>query len=343
MSLLCAAWYHRMMRIHRELFGVTAGHPAQAPSDVWGYTLDVGPDLCVTVWTYGATLVEVRVPDRRGHRDNVVLRLADLAGYQDPGHTAYLGAVLGRFCRSVSQGRFRLDGHAYQLSRNAGRHHIHGGAPGFDRFNWDAEAGRDGDALVVRLRLARPAGDQGYPGALTAEVGYRAEPAGRLVIDYRATTTASTIVSLTNHAFWRLGGEPAVDRHVLAVNATRMVALDGEFLPHPGPPVPVRGGRFDFRQPRPIGDTALDTFFALDDPAWAARVSHPDSGRSLRISTDQPGVGIYSGDHLPAPRAGLCLQPSAWPDAPNRPDFPACRLDPGQTYRHRSSYERTVD
>jgi len=327
------------MEIRREIVGTAAAAAGQPSTEVSGYTLDTGAGLAVTVWTYGATLVQVRLPDRTGQVANVTRRLPDLAAYQDRGRNPYLGAVLGRFCRCVSGGRFLLDGVEHALDRNDGRHQIHGGPAGFDRFVWDAEAARDGDALAVRLRLRRPDGDQGYPGAVSAQVTYTVSADWRLTLEYRAQATASTVVGLTSHAFWNLAGGGSIDGHRLAINASRRVPLDAELIPLPGPPAAVGGGPLDYRAARALGSARLDDFFVLDYPAWAAELADPVSGRSMRIITDQRGLGVYSGDGLEPARTGLSLQASAWPDAPNRADYPSCRLDPGQVYRQRTMHE----
>jgi aldose 1-epimerase len=327
------------MRIRRATVGRTAGHASQPARTVEAYTVDSGAGLAITVWTHGATLVEVLVPDRTGRRTNVVLRLDDLGAYQDRARNPYLGAVLGRYCRCVSGGRFALDGLRYDLDRNDGPHHFHGGSIGFDRLVWAADAGLDGGAGEVRLRLLSPDGDQGYPGALSAEMTYRVDSPNRLTLQYRATTTAATIVGLTNHAFWNLAGGGPVDGHRLAVNAARYVAFDADLIPVDGPPGSVSATRLDFRQARVLGADQLDNFLILDDPTWAAELVDPASGRVMSVTTDQPGLGVYSGDGLPEPRTGICLQTSAWPDAPNRADYPSVRLAPGETYEHRTIHE----
>jgi aldose 1-epimerase len=330
------------IRIQRENVGQTAGHASQAAMAVDGYTVDSEAGLAVTVWTYGATLVEVLVPDRTGRRTNVVLRLPDLGAYEDRSRNPYLGAVLGRYCRCVSDGRLVLNGIRYNLDRNDGRHHFHGGSIGFDRLVWDADAGLDGGAGEIRLRLLNADGEQGYPGELSVEVTYRVESPNRLVLDYRATTTADTVVGLTNHAFWNLAGGGRIDDHRLAVNAVRYLRFDADLIPVDGPPASVVGTPLDFRQSRSIGTDRLDNFLVLDDSAWAAELVDPSSGRVMAVTTDQPGLGVYSGDGLPEPRTGLSLQTSAWPDAPNRADYPPVRLSPGEVYVHRTVHEFTV-
>jgi len=299
------------------------------------YTMDTGTGFVVTVWTYGASLLGVTVPDRFGRLANVVRRLPSLAAHR---RVPYVGSTMGRYCRCVSGARFSLDGKEYSLDRNDGPHHLHGGSVGFDRHVWEAETGSDSGWLFVRLRLESPDGDQGYPGAVTVETVYRAHPSGRLVIEFSATTSASTLIGLTNHAFWNLAGDGTVDGHRLAINASRFIPFDGNLIPLPGPPAPVDA--LDHRSERDVG--VLDNFFVLDDPEWAAELTDPGSGRVLRIRTDQPGIGVYSGDGFVWPRAGICLQTGAWPDAPNRPDYPPVRLDPGMTYRAGTTYEFTT-
>ncbi|HEU0299355.1 MAG TPA: aldose epimerase family protein [Longimicrobium sp.] len=330
------------MQIYREPIGTTTGLAGQPPADVDAYTLDTGAGLATTVWTYGATVVEVRVPDRAGRAANVVLRLPDLDAYQDRSRNAsYLGATLGRFGRCVAGARFQLDGREYRLDRNHGRHHFHGGTNGFDRYVWKADAGRDGDSLALKLDLHSRDGDQGYPGDLSATAVYRVDREGRLTLEYRATTTASTIVGLTSHAFWNLAGTGTIGGQRLALNAARVLPTDDELIPL-GAPVDVAGTSLDYTAPRPIREDRLDHCFALDDPAWAAELHDPGTGRAMRVVTDQPGLAVYSGDGLREPRTGLCLQSGAWPDAPNHPSYPAVRLDPGTEYRHHVRYEFTL-
>ncbi|UBU11336.1 aldose epimerase family protein [Nonomuraea gerenzanensis] len=328
------------MGIVRTPVGRTSGHGGRKPAEVHAYTLDTGNGFAATVWTYGATLVEVLVPDSAGRAENVVVRLPDLRSYEDRRSPAYVGATVGRYCRCVSGGAFSLDGVVHELDRNDGAHHVHGGPLGFDGQVWEADAETRGDRLVLRLTLQSPDGDQGYPGDLTAEARYELGPDGRLVFEFGAVTTAPTIVGLTNHAFWNLsGGSEPIDGHRLALNSRRTVAFDDELIPLPGPPRDITGTPLDYTRPRRLDRARLDTFYVLDDPAWAAELCHEASGRTMWVITDQPGLGVYSADHYRTPRAGLCLEAGAWPDAPNRPDFPSVRLDPGQRYRHRTVHE----
>jgi aldose 1-epimerase len=322
------------MNMRGTTIGVTRGHALQPSMPVDEYRLESSSGLAVTVWTYGASLIEVLTPDRNGRRDNVVLRLPDLSSYEDRNKNPYIGATMGRYARCIAEGRFTLDGVVYQLDRNFGRHHFHGGTIGFDRFVWNADA--DDDASSVTLRLERPDGDQGYPGQVSAAVTYKVDDRA-LSIKFSATTTSSTIVGLTNHAFWNLAGAGTIDNHWLTLNSTRRIDADDELIPH-GPPIPI-ADELDYSKPRQIGNTVLDDCFVLDDPSWAAELFDPASGRVMRVTTDQPGLAVYSAEGLAQPRSGLCLQTGAWPNSPNCPDYPSSRLDPGETYRHVVKYE----
>ncbi|MCF3120529.1 galactose mutarotase [Streptomyces arenae] len=330
------------MKIHKQPVGRT-NTPQGQDLPVDAYALDNGDGLAITVWTYGATLVEVRTPDRDNRTGNVVLRLPGLGDYEDRQRNAYVGSTVGRYCRCVRDGRMSIDGVRHLLDPNEGPHHVHGGREGFDRRVWAAEAGRDGEDLVLRLRLESPDGDQGYPGAVTAETAYRIDREGRLTIEFSGTTTAPTAFGLTNHAFWNLAGHGTVDGHRLAVNASSGVFFDDEQMPVAGPPADIRETPLDYTTARTIGDHALDNFFVLDDPwLWAAELHDPGSGRHLEIRTEGPGMGIYSGDKLLTPRAGLALEPGCFPDAPNRPDYPSVRLDPGRTHTESTVYSFSV-
>nr|WP_189742089.1 aldose epimerase family protein [Streptomyces nojiriensis] len=338
-------WGERLY-VYCERVGMTSGNIRQPSVPVDSYTLGNGNGMEVVVWTYGATLREVRVPGRDGRPENVVHRLPALADYEDRPTNAYVGVTVGRFCRNVAHGRFALDGTWHMLDRNEGQHHVHGGTYGFDRLVWTATAARTEEHVSLRLAVNSPCGDQGYPGDLHARTVYRLDREHVLTIGFRATTTAPTIVGLTNHAFWNLAGTDtrrAVDGQHLAVIADHVLEFAEGQIPVPGPPVPVAGTALDLNRGKSINGVRLDNFYVLDDPATCAAELHdPTSGRHLRLTTDQRGMGVYTGDGLDPSRAGLCLQPGPWPDAPNRPDFPSSRLDPGHTYTSTMRYAFSV-
>ncbi|MCJ9750389.1 galactose mutarotase [Neorhizobium sp. BETTINA12A] len=314
------------------------GYTSNTPRAVEAFRLQKAGAINVEVWTLGATLVAVEVPDKHGNMCNVCLRLPDLAAYENPATNALIGSVIGRFARCIAFGKFVLCGQEYAVECNIGEHHFHGGKIGFDRFVWDADIENNADTIRLRLRLTRPDGDQGYPGSIEAETTYEIDQAGRLVIAHSATVSAPTIVSLTCHAFWNLAGGGHINEHALQVNADRLIACGPDFIPLPGPPVCVTRQGLDFRSARKLGENVLDNCFVLENSAWAVELSDLASGRKLLMQTDQPGLAVYTGDHLPNRRNGVCLQSTALPDAPNRADFPSARIDPGQIYRHRTVY-----
>jgi aldose 1-epimerase len=323
------------------------------------WLLDDGT-LQVAVLTYGATLAEVVAPDRDGRPADVTLGFPDLAGYLGP--QAYLGAVVGRFANRIRAGRFALNGRDYQLARNHRGQHLHGGERGFDKRVWAAERVDGG----VRLALSSPDGEEGYPGRVDVTVTYTLAD-GALRLDYTATNAEpegglDTIVNLTNHAYFHLGGHAAgsVGDHLVTIPADRYVRVDGDLIPT-GELVPVDGTPLDLRTARPVsagwdadfdqitGAGGYDQSWLLDGvepgrPVPAARISDPGSGRVMEVSTDQPAVHFYSGNMMePMPggkdgrtydwRQGFCVETQHLPDSPNRPEFPSTVLRPGQTFR----------
>lgn len=326
------------MRLDSTRVGVAVGHSSQGATPVDAYHLS-GGNLAVTVWTYGATLVEVRVPDGRGHRTNVVVRLPDLAGYEQLDGRAYLGATMGRYARCISGSQLTIDGTPVRLTPTHGAHHLHGGRFGFDAFVWDVvDTECSAERVAVRMRLRRPDGDEGYPGELVAETTYAVERGDRLVFEHVATTTRTTPCDITNHAMWNLAGDHAIDGHHLAINAERVLLVDADLIPCDAP-VPVGDAALDFRASTSLVGCSLDNCFALDDRTWAARLLEPRSGRRMTIITDQPGLQVYTGDQFRQPRAGICLQAGSWPNAPLRADFPSAWLAPNQIYRSRTIHQ----
>jgi aldose 1-epimerase len=306
----------------------------------------------VSVLDYGATVVGVQVPDRSGGRADIAVRLPALRDYREASDRAYVGSTMGRFARIVPNGRATIDGRPHVLTPNAGPHHIHGGPDGFDNRVWTALEGAGQGSRRIVLGLTSPDGDQGYPGTLTATATYELDDRDRLTVRYEATADRPTLCGLSTHVFWNLtgyapgaeaaGGHPAgIGGHVLQLNAARVLESGADFVPT-GQIADVAGTDADLRAPRLLGDLALDRFFPVPadpvpaDPAraWVARLYDPVSGRRLTVGTDQSGMAVYTGDHLPGrKRAGICLQPGPWPYLSGQPGFPSPVLLPGQAYR----------
>ncbi|WP_424184731.1 aldose epimerase family protein [Actinokineospora sp. G85] len=290
--------------------------------------------MAVEVLDHGATLTGVFLPDGAGGTVNTVLRLDDPADYRDRAKNPYVGSTVGRYCRCVAGAAFTLDGVDHRLDANAGAHHIHGGSVGFDQRRWTGETSTTDTTASARLRLVSPAGDQGYPGELSATATYTLTDDDSLVITYEATSTEPTPVGLTNHAFWNLAGTGTIDDHTLALATDLRLDADEDFIPVPGPPVPAPGAR----ETTGLSGRVIDGFFVMEPGSWAARLAHPATGRQMVMSTDAPGMGVYTGDFHPRPRAGICLEAGAFPDAPNRPDFPAALVRPGELYRESTTH-----
>lgn len=267
----------------------------------------------------GAKLVSLSTPDRNGVVADVVRR-----------GSPYAGSVCGRFANRIANGRFSLGNVQYSLSRNDGSNHLHGGLVGFDLKQWTAEPYNSGGRMGVSLGLVSPDGEEGYPGTLTAKVTYWLDDNETLGIEFEATTTAPTIVNLTNHAYWNLGGDecPDIATHQLKLGASHYLDIDEELIPT-GELKSVGQTRFDFTRTRLLNEP-YDHCFALNDGA-AAVLSEMNTGRQMRIVTNQPGIQVYTADH--DGRFGVALETQGYPDAPNHANFPSAVLRPGETYR----------
>ncbi|MER5550952.1 aldose epimerase family protein [Streptomyces sp. NPDC002793] len=293
----------------------------------------------VRVLTYGAVVQSVVVPGRDGTRGEVALGLPDVKGYETYAGP-YLGAVVGRYANRIAGGSFVLDGRTHRLTRNEGRNTLHGGGRGFDKRVWDAEEVRDG----VRLSLVSEDGEEGFPGRLAVSVTYTLDEVGALWIAYRATTDAPTVVNLTNHTYWNLAGADSGSAlgHELRLAAGLITPGDAESIPT-GELLPVEGTRFDFREAKPLGP-GYDTNYVLEETGGkpVAELYDPASGRLLTVRTTEPGLQLYTADHLDGgpfvPCAGIALETQHFPDSPNHPDFPSTVLRPGEEFASTTVY-----
>ncbi|MGV9563094.1 aldose epimerase family protein [Streptomyces sp. NPDC003480] len=311
------------------------------------------------VLSYGGIVQSLEIPDRHGRYANVSLGFATLDDYV--AKSPYFGATIGRYGNRIAQGRFTLDGKAHQLSVNDGVNSLHGGAKGFDKRIWDVEPFVTGSAVGLVLHYTSVDGEMGYPGTLRVKVTFTLGRHGDWRIDYEATTDKPTVVNLTNHTYWNLGGEGTggIYDHELTIAASRYTPTDSGLIPT-GELAEVAGTPFDFREAKPIGRDiraghpqqvtakGYDHNWVLDKgvtarPEHIATLRDPRSGRTLKIATDQPGLQFYSGNFLDGTLVGtsghtyrqgdgLCLETQHFPDSPNEPSFPSTVLRPGQTY-----------
>ena len=340
------------MKIESQPFGQT---PSGRAVTLWTLTNHHGIQVQLSDW--GASLVSVQVPDRGGQLANVTWGFDKLTGYL--GRHPHFGGTIGRFANRIAAGRFSIDGKSYSLVTNNGPNHLHGGTVGFDHHLWSGEAAEAGTSISVRFKLCSPDGDEGYPGKLEVVSSYSWNDANELVLSYSATTETATHVNLTNHAYWNLGGVGSgkVLGHRVKLSADFVLDVDEGLIPT-GKLNNVAESALDFRSSRPLGE-AIDTlvatkgydhcFVVRGEPGTlrtAAFVIDPTSGRTMHVETTQPGVQLYTGNHLPGNQSSAgagqhdayCLETQHYPDSPNKPAFPSTLLRPGNTMREETLF-----
>ena len=317
----------------------------------------------VSLIDYGATVVTVVTADRNGERANINLGFEDLAGYL--GQHPFFGSTVGRYCNRIANGEFTLDGKSYQLFKNDGENHLHGGKVAFNRVLWQAKKIENADSIGVEFTYKSPDGDEGYPGNLHVTARYILTQDDELVVEFLATTDQTTHVNLTNHNYWNLAGAGAgkILDHELMVRAEKYLAVDEGLIPTGGM-LDVVGTPLDFRSPHKIGErieevgltpTGYDHCFVIDESdeqlPLAAQIKDPASGRVMEIRTSQPGIQFYTGNFLDGKdnnggfnqHEAFCLETQHYPDTPHRPEFPTTVLKPGETYRQKTVHRFFAD
>jgi aldose 1-epimerase len=313
----------------------------------------------VKITNYGGTIVSIKVPDRNKKFADVVLGFDSLAGYTAKTNTSYFGALIGRYGNRIANGKFSLGGHGYQVPVNDGPNSLHGGLKGFDKRIWRAKEFSSDQGPGLELNYVSQDGEEGYPGKLSVTVRYTLDDKNGLHIDYRATTNKDTVLNLTNHSYFNIGGAGSgtVLAQKLTLDADRYTPVDSTLIPT-GKVEPVAGTPFDFRKATVIGSRidqdneqlkfgkGYDHNFVLNRPgdlaAVAAKVEDPNSGRVLQVYTDQPGIQFYTGNFLDGTvtgvggpfvhRGALCLETQHYPDSPNHSNFPSAVLRAGQQF-----------
>lgn len=321
--------------------------------DVRLLTIGVEPGPVVEVLTLGATVHRLLVTCGDGERRNVVLGHPDVAERLASGD--YVGGTIGRYANRIAGGRFPLAGREVEVGAHDRGNSLHGGPDGFDVRLWGVVA-HTGDA--VTLSMVSPDGDQGFPGDLTVTTTYRVV-GDTVTVTMEATTDATTVVNLTNHAYLNLDGEGAgtIDGHELLVEADEVTPVDATGIPTGGH-VPVAGTPFDLREPTSLGSVVraghpqvvdargIDHNYVLRGSGLrrAAVLTSPRTATGVELWTDQPGLQVYTGNFLDGTRRGtsggryrqgdgIALEPQLFPDSPHHPEWPSATLAPGETYR----------
>jgi aldose 1-epimerase len=316
------------------------------------------------ILTYGGIILSLKTPDRAGALDDIVLGFDELAPYLTK--SPYFGCLIGRYGNRIAKGKFTLDKKPYTLATNNAPNHLHGGVKGWDKVVWSAAPFQNAEGVGVTLTYTSADGEEGYPGTVKAEVTYTLTDQNQLIVDYHATTDKPTIINLTQHSYFNLAGATAKDilGHELMINAAEYTPVDPTLIPT-GQLAPVEGTPFDFRKLTPIGarindaneqlkrGLGYDHNFVLTrigpGLSYAAKVVEPQTGRTLDITTTEPGIQFYSGNFLDgklvgkggqtyAHRSGFCLETQHYPDSPNRPNFPSTVLRPGEDYRSKTVF-----
>ena len=322
------------------------------PVNLYTLTNEEGASFSVT--EFGGRITSLQVPDGDGEQVEVVLGYDDLESYLEDEY--FLGAIVGRYANRIENGEFSLAGEKSSLTRNEGKHHLHGGEVGFQKRIWRAEPVKFDEGPGIRLRYLSRDGEEGYPGNLSVRATYVLTEANEFEMRFEATADRPTVVNITNHNYYNLSreGETVLD-HELVVDADRFIPTDEEGIPI-GEPRSVEGTPFDFREPKTIGEGinsgetqirnagGYDHSFVLNDGVGPdTKLRSPSSGISMAMETDQPGVQVYSANYLEegtsqsggstyGPRSAICLEPGNFPNAPNEPRFPNPIVRPGEPY-----------
>jgi aldose 1-epimerase len=323
-------------------------------NDLYVLTNKNGMEVCMT--NFGARIVSIWVPDKDGKFGDVVLGFDSIGGYLN--NKTDFGAYIGRYGNRINKGQFTLDGVPYQLSTNNFGHSLHGGVKGFQYGMFDIKQLSD---TSLEVSYVAADGEMGFPGKLTAKAIYTLTSDNAIDIAYEATTDKPTIVNLTNHSYFNLGGHPEKDvlGQMLTIDADGFTPVDTTFMTT-GEITPVCCTPMDFRKPTKIGERINNYDFVQlkngngYDHNWVLNTKGNDkvpacclmdsvSGRTLQVFTNEPGIQVYTGNFLDGTvtgkkgivykqRVGICLETQHYPDSPNKANWPSVVLRPGETY-----------
>lgn len=338
------------MKTTCELFGRLDGREVEL------FTMENANGMAVKVATYGGTVTSILAPDRRGDLRDIVCGFNTLDGYLSEAYkrnAPYFGCVVGRYAGRIKDGVFHVQGRAYEVARNDGPNHLHGGLTGFDKRIWSAEPCDETDACVLRLSRVSPDGEEGYPGTVEVTVEYRLTQRNELRIRYLAQADQATPLSLTNHTYFNLNGfSGMILDHEARILSDRYLVPDATNVPV-GAERSVAGTACDLRSPKRLGDAfaelpnGFEHYYVFGRPSPApvivATFSDESSGRRLEVETTEPGMlfytGCYTADDLrreDGARFGrfraFCCETSKYPNGPNIAGSPASVLEPGVLY-----------
>jgi aldose 1-epimerase len=352
-----------VVTIAKSAYGTT-----EKGEKVDSYKLTNQKGMEVNIITYGGIISSLKVPNKAGKSEEVVIGFNSLDQYMKA--NPYFGALIGRYGNRIAKGKFTLDGKEYSLAINNEPNALHGGPEGFHRVVWTAEEAKGGDSASLKLKYVSKDMEEGYPGNLTVFVTYTLHNDNSLDVLYEATTDKKTVVNLTQHSYFNLSSDfskPILD-HEITIDADKLVPVAATLIPT-GKLTDVTNTPFDFRKPKAIGaaieakDEQLKNGLGYDHcwvlnnqgkgERFAASAYEATSGRLLEVYTDQPGIQFYSGNFLDgtlpmrnggtyARRTGFCLETQHYPDSPNQKDFPTTVLNPGENYKTKTTFKFSV-
>ncbi len=328
------------------------------------FTMKNKNGMVVTLTNYGAKIVSVYVPDNKGKFTDVMLGFKSIDDYIKYG--ASHGAVVGPFANRIANASFTIDGETYQFPVNNGSASLHSGPDSWYRKVWDAK--QEGNSTAFSLKSAD--GEFGFPGNKTVKATYTLTDDNELKIDYEITTDKACHFNITNHSYFNLNGEGKGDvlSHILVINADKSTPVNSEMIPT-GEIADIRGTDLDFTTPHSIGEridsdnqmlkygSGYDFNYIINkaenELAFAASAYEPENGIYMEVFTTEPGVQLYTGNHLKGTeigksgvaytkRTGFCLETQHFPDSPNQPEFPSTLLKPGEPLNSTTIYKFSV-
>ncbi|KAH8293846.1 hypothetical protein KR054_005235 [Drosophila jambulina] len=359
------------IQLEEEIFGLAVNPFTKSPEMVRRYTLSNSKGMSVSVIQLGAIIQSVSYPDAYEKMDDVCLGFEDIASYLAT-KSSYIGGTLGRVANRVANGEYEVNDTKFKVTKNfKDKYQLHGGFVGFDSVIW--EVVQKSDEGVV-FRHMSPHNHEGYPGNLTCLITYQLDEENRLWVRFEATTDRSTMVNISNHAYFNLAGHgagaKALAEHTVEIASNQIVETDADQIPT-GQLINVDDTVYDLRLPVLLGDRlrqfedrpikGYDNCFVINNGQMqksvvkVAKIVHPPSCRVLEVWTNQPGMQFYTANNLPdeqngdAPMIGkncthyskhgsFCVETEKFPDSMNHPEFPSISLEPNEKYRHEVLY-----
>lgn len=325
-----------------------------------------GMEVCIS--NLGARIVSIMVPDKTGAMKDVVLGFDSIKDYETIPNN--FGATIGRYANRIANGIITVDSVTYQLPKNNFGHCLHGGPTGWCDQMFDSVQYVDNKSVV--LSIVSPDGDANFPGTVTAQVAFTLTEDNAIDIKYSATTDKKTVINMTNHTYFNLGGDPSLSAmdNILYLNANEYTPVDSTFMTT-GEIIPVAGTPMDFTTPKVLSQDIDKTDFIQlqygrgydhnwvlntkgNDKEVAARLTSPVSGITVEVYTDEPGIQLYTGNFLDGTvtgrkgivynvRTAVCLETQKFPDTPNKPEWPSAVLEPGNEYSSHTIYKFSVE